>query len=117
MMNRETSIHSSDTLVVVAEPSWKSGLTARQVTEIAQARGNAVVLVASKVTHPNDVDLVQEIVGRPVAMAVPADDAVAETDRRGVALIDHAPESAALRAIESLVDGLVEGTMKGVGHR
>jgi CO dehydrogenase nickel-insertion accessory protein CooC1 len=87
------------------------------VTEIAQARGNAVVVVASKVTDPSDIDLVQEIVGRPVAVAVPADEAVAETDRRGVALIDHAPESPALRAIESLVDGLVEGTMKGIGDR
>ena len=104
----------ADTLLVVTEPSWKSALTARQVTEIARARGDAVVIVASKVTGPDDVDLVQEIVGQPVAAAVPADEAVATTDRRGVALIDHAPESPALRAIESLVDGLVDGTTKGV---
>jgi len=70
--------------------------------------------VASKVTGPEDIDLVQEILGQPVAAAVPADEAVAVTDRRGVALIDHAPESPALRAIESLVDGLVDGTTKGV---
>jgi len=107
----------ADTLLVVTEPTWKSALTARRVAEMADARGAAVVAVASKVTGPEDVELVEEILGRPVRAAVPADEAVAATDRRGVALIDHAPESPAVKAIESLVDGLVEGTMKGVGYR
>ncbi len=107
----------ADTLLVVTEPTWKSALTARRVAEMADARGAAVVAVASKVTGPEDVELVEEILGRPVRAVVPADEAVAATDRRGVALIDHAPESPAVKAIESLVDGLVEGTLKGVGYR
>lgn len=105
----------ADTMLVVTEPSWKSALTARQLTEIARARGDTVLPVASKVTDPGDVDLVQEILGAPVAASVPADEAVAATDRSGVALIDHAPESPAARAIERLVDGLVKGTIAGKG--
>lgn len=107
----------ADTLLVVTEPSWKSALTARRLVEIAEARGNIVVPVASKVMGPADVDLVQEVLGRPVAASVPADEAVAATDRRGEALIDHAPDSAAVRAIEDLVDGLVKGTIGGVRRR
>jgi len=73
--------------------------------------------VASKVTRPDDADLVQEVLGRPVVASVPADEAVAATDRRGVALIDDAPDSPAVRAIEELVDGLVRGTIRGTVNR
>lgn len=98
----------ADTLLVVTEPTWKSALTARRVAEIADARGAAVLPVASKVTGLADVALVERILSRRVAGTVPADEAVATTDRRGVALIDGAPESPAAKAIEGLVDGLVE---------
>lgn len=103
----------ADTLLMVVEPSWKSALTARRLVEIARARGDSVVPVASKVAGGADVDLVQEVLGQPVAAAVPADESVVDTDRRGLALIDHAPESPAARAIEGLVDELVEGTIGG----
>jgi hypothetical protein len=46
-----------------------------------------------------------------VAVSIPADEAVVATDRRGEALIDRAPDSPAVRAIEQLVDGLVRGTI------
>ena len=107
----------ADTLLVVTEPSWKSALTARQVAEIGEARDAAVLPIASKVTDRSDVTLVEEILGRPVAAEVPADEAVAASDRRGAALIDYAPEAPAVKAIESLVDRLVEGTMKGMVSR
>jgi CO dehydrogenase maturation factor len=101
----------ADTMLVVTEPSWKSALTTRRLVEIAQERGNTVLPVASKVTEPGDIDLVQEVLGQPVAASVPADEAVVATDRRGEALIDHAPDSPSVRAIEQLVDGLVRGTI------
>jgi CO dehydrogenase maturation factor len=107
----------ADMMLVVTEPSWKSALTARRLVEIAEERGNAVLPVASKVTRPDDADLVQEVLGRAVVASVPADEAVAATDRRGVALIDDAPDSPAVRAIEELVDGLVRGTIRGTVNR
>ena len=54
------------------------------------------------------------MLGEPVATAVPADDAAATADRLGLALIDHAPSSPAARAIERLVDGLLESTLGDV---
>jgi CO dehydrogenase maturation factor len=107
----------ADTMIVVTEPSWKSALTARRLAEIAQERGATVLPVASKVTGPGDIDLVQEVIGRPVVGSVPADETVARTDRMGVALIDHAPDSPAVRAIDELVDGLVRGTIRGAVDR
>ena len=108
----------ADTMIVVTEPSWKSALTARRLIEIAQERGNTVLPVASKVTRTGR--------HRPGAggarparswRSVPADETVARTDRMGVALIDHAPDSPAVRAIDELVDGLVRGTIRGAVDR
>jgi CO dehydrogenase nickel-insertion accessory protein CooC1 len=104
-------------MIVVTEPSWKSALTARRLAEIAQERGDIVLPVASKVSGPGDIDLVQEVLGRPVVASVPDDEMVARTDRMGVALIDHAPDSPAVQAIEELVDGLVRGTIRGAVDR
>lgn len=107
----------ADTLLLVAEPTWKSALTARRLAELATARGAAAVAVATKVTAPQDAERVAEIVGLPVAATIPADEAVLESDRLGVALIDHAPSCAAVRAIEDLAAGLVDGTIAPVAAR
>ena len=105
----------ADTYVVVAEPTWKSALTARRVARIARGRpGKRAVLVATKVGGEEDVGRVEELVGEPVAAAIPADGAVAEADRLGVALIDRAPSSPAALAIEDLVDELAAPKIPGV---
>ena len=104
----------ADTLLVVAEPTWKSALTARRLAVLAGQREVAVLPVASKVSGPGDSRFVEKVMGQPVAAAVPADEAVATTDRRGLALIDHAPSCPAARAIEDLLDGLVGGRLEGV---
>lgn len=107
----------ADTLVVLSEPTWKSALTARRLVDVARQRGTAVVLVASKVRSPADSARVREMTGERVSAAVPSDEAVATCDRIGAALIDHAPESAAARAIGELVEGLVEGRLAEVAGR
>lgn len=106
----------ADTLLLVAEPTWKSALTARRIARIARARRDppAIVVVANKVTGAADRARVARMLGEPVATAVPADDAAATADRLGLALIDHAPSSPAARAIERLVDGLLESTLGDV---
>ena len=107
----------ADTLLIVAEPTWKSALTARRLADVARQREATIVTVASKVGRAADVDRLQQMLGEPVAATVPADEAVAECDRMGVALIDHAPCSPAVRAIEDLVEGLVRGTLAPVAGR
>jgi Flp pilus assembly CpaE family ATPase len=80
--------------------------------DIARQREARVVTVASKVKSAGDSERLQQMLGEPVSASVPADEAVAACDREGLALIDHAPESPAARAIEGLVDGLVRDTLR-----
>ena len=96
------------TYLLVVEPTWKSALTARRIARIARSRGRArVLVVANKTGGDADADRVAELVGEPVFAAIPADDGVVAADRLGLAPIDHAPESAAVRAIEATVERLV----------
>ena len=104
----------ADTLLIVAEPTWKSALTARRLADVARQREATAFLVASKVRAPGDVERVEAMVGRSVAASVPADEAIAACDRRGVAPLDEVPDSAAVRAIEDLVERLVAGTLAPV---
>lgn len=107
----------ADTLLIVAEPTWKSALTARRLVDVAGQRDAKVVTVASKVRGAADVARVEQVLGEAVAASVPADEAVAACDRMGVALLDHAPGSPAVRAIEALVDRLVQGSPAPVAGR
>lgn len=93
--------------LLVVEPTWKSVLSARRIARIARSRGSVVLPVANKVEKSEGVELVEEVLKESVFGAIPADDAVADADRLGVALLDHAPGSEAVRAIEGLVDRLV----------
>lgn len=97
----------ADTLLIVAEPTWKSALTARRLADIARQREARTIVVASKVKSDDDIERVARMTREPVGAAVPADEAVAASDRMGVALLDHAPESPAVSAIGDLVEALV----------
>ncbi len=94
----------AETFVVVVQPGSQSVLTARRVARIARMRRDAkAVFVANRVKSEDDVRLVEKMVGEPVLATVPVDDDVAYAERMGVAPIDHAPDSAAIRAIGELV--------------
>ncbi|MDQ6605283.1 MAG: hypothetical protein M3Z06_01890 [Actinomycetota bacterium] len=97
----------ADTFVLVVEPSWKSALTARRIATILRSTPGATVLpVASKVTGAGDRRAVEKMLGEPVVLAIPADRAVGIAERAGLAPIDHAPRSPAMRAIETLAETL-----------
>ena len=99
------------TVVVVAEPTAKSLLSARRLARLALAKHppESVVAVASKVRRPDDVDLVAERSGLPVVGAVPWDDEFAAAEQAGLAPVDAAPDSAGVRGVASLLDRLQEG--------
>ena len=91
-------------LLVVAEPTAQSLLTARRVARVASMRdGLEIAFVASKVRDASQRRRIEEFLG-PLAGELPLDPAVAEAERLGVAPIDHAPGCAAVQAVESLVD-------------
>ena len=103
-------------VLVVVEPTAHSLLSARRLARMAHLalRGDAagsvrrVLAVASKVREPDDAELVARRSGLEVVASVPWDEELADAERRGLAPIDAAPGSAAVRAVESLVDRLAE---------
>lgn len=98
------------TVLVVVEPMAKSLLAARRLARLAggEAAPGRLVAVANKVRHPADVELVQRRSGLGIVGAVPWDEALASAERRGHAPIDDAPDTPAVRAVESLVSYLAE---------
>lgn len=95
------------TVLIVVEPMAKSLLSGRRLARLQFIDDPPrVVAVANKVRDEGDVERVEERTGLQVVGAVPLDDALAEADRRGLALLDHAPDSAAVQAIDSLVERL-----------
>ena len=104
------------TFLVLAEPTWKSALTARRTARIVASRGGRALLVATKSEGAADARRIGELVGEPVFASIPADDSVAAADRAGAALLDHAPSSPAARAIEDLLDDVARrGAVRGFG--
>ncbi|MDQ3946379.1 MAG: hypothetical protein M3357_14745 [Actinomycetota bacterium] len=95
------------TVVVVAEPTAKSLLSARRLARLATGTDSPrVVAVARKVRQAGDVEMVARRSGLEVVGAVPWDEAVAEAERQGLAPVDGARESPGVRAVESLMDRL-----------
>lgn len=100
--------HYADTFLVVIEPTAKGLLSAKRLLRLADAEdGPHMFAVANKVRDDDDVDRIARRTGLDVIAAVPDDDAVVEAERGGLAVVDHAPESPTVRAVESLVGRLL----------
>lgn len=101
------------TFVLVVEPTSQSLLAARRIARVVSQRpGATVVAVANKVAATADVDRVAAFLGTPASVVVPADDDVVAAERGGVALVDRAPASLALAAVEGLADLLERSTLR-----
>jgi CO dehydrogenase maturation factor len=99
----------AQTMVAVVEPTVKSFMTARRLRRLARVPdGPTLLVLANKVGSRSDVGRIEEETGLPVVGAVPYDEAVRDADRAGVALVDHAPDSAATASISSFVASLRE---------
>jgi CO dehydrogenase maturation factor len=95
------------TYLVVVEPTWPSALAARRVARVARARdATDIRFVASKVRGKRDLRHVERLIGEPLFASVPLDPAVADAERKGIALLDAAPDSEAVAAIGRLGDEL-----------
>ncbi len=94
--------------LLVVEPTWQGMLTARRIVKIVrQQRDDAEFsLIVNKVTPEADVARAEQFLGVPLLGTVPADEDVRRAERAGVALLDAAPDSAAVAAIERLADAL-----------
>ena len=109
-LSRGTARHV-DTLLIVAEPYFKSLETARRSSSLARDLGiPGVRMVANKVRTTRDETALREFAGRhdlAIAAVVPYDDAIVEADEQGVALIDYRPDAPSVTAIRRLATDLV----------
>ena len=91
--------------VVVVEPTSQSALTGRRVARIARGPlGADVIFVASKVSGSEERRRVERLLGEPVELEIPADQAVRDAERRHLAVLDAAPDSPVVRAVAQLAD-------------
>jgi CO dehydrogenase maturation factor len=100
-----------DAMIIVVEPTRRSLGTASQIKKLAQDIGlRSLWLVGNKVRDEAEAAFLQaETPGIPVLGVLPADLAVQEADRLGIAVYDHVP--ALRRAAEQIANTLVEKTI------
>ena len=102
---------SVDLVLIVVEPTPKSIEVAQRAAAIAAERTvGPVRFVANKMRGPEDLALLASSLGdalRPPYTLVPEDDGVHDADRDGVAVLDHAPDGPAVRAIAALAAELL----------
>ena len=99
-------------LLAVAEPYYRSLETTGRLVPLARELGlERVWVVANKVRNERDEAAIREYCARrsfEIVGVVPFDEAVAEADRLGRALIDERPTAAAVVAVDALTDILVD---------
>jgi CO dehydrogenase maturation factor len=101
----------ASTVLIVVEPTAKSLLSGRRLARMADLdpdNPKKVLVVASKVREPDDVEMIAKGTGLEVVASVPWDEALAEAERRQLAPIDFAPDCPAVLAVELLVERLSE---------
>ena len=107
--SRGTPRHA-DVVLTVLEPYYRSLETGARVADQARELGvKRVLAVANKVRSPADAQAIESFCksrGLELLGTVPHDDAILEADREGRALLDHAPSSPAVRAIQEIADRL-----------
>lgn len=100
----------ADVVLVVTEPAMSSMLSAKRLARLGQQGEGSptVAAIANKTRRDDDAALVAERSGLPVWASVPLDPEVREAEFRGLAPIDHAPDSATVQAVRSLLEHLRE---------
>jgi CO dehydrogenase maturation factor len=102
---------NSDLVILVAEPYFRSLEAVRlQARLAAESPIKRMVVVANKIRNDADRHSIEEFCLREqlsMIGAIPWDSAVLDADAARTSLIDFAPRSSAIRAIESIVEFVV----------
>ena len=108
--SRGTTRHA-DAIVAVLEPYYRSLETAARVVDLARELGvRSVHAVANKVRGDADAKAITDFCRAhdlTLLGVVPHDDAVLEADRDGGAVLDRAPSSPSMKAVEQIADRLL----------
>lgn len=97
-----------DAVLVVVEPTAKSLEVGQRAAALAVEKSlGRVVVVASRIRHQADLDMVTSLFSGYEVVPVPDDPAIVAADRAGVAPLDMAPDSPAVKALCELARGLL----------
>jgi CO dehydrogenase maturation factor len=97
---------AEDTLLVVTDATRKSLEVARRLLHIAGELGiGRIVLVGNRLKH-GEMDRITEELAGVETVGIPEDEEVLDADRHGAAVLDAAPQGAAVGAIRQLVHRL-----------
>ena len=96
-----------DVVVVVVEPTAKSLEVGRRAADLViETSLGRLALVANRVRDEDDVVRIAAVFPDLEPVLVPEDQAIVDAERRGLAPLDAAPDSAAVRALVGLAEGL-----------
>lgn len=102
-----------DSMLVVAEPYYKSLEVAGRTAELARELGiGRVYAVANKARDERDVNAVREYFARrgvPLLAIVPFDESVMEADRRGIAPMDVGRKTPVQVEVEKIAQDVFVG--------
>jgi len=97
-----------DVVVVVVEPTAKSLEVGRRAADLVTDTDlGRLVITANRVRDERDVERIAAIFPDAQLVLVPDDQEIVEAERRGIAPLDAAPDSAAVRALVRLAEGLL----------
>ncbi|MGI8945262.1 MAG: hypothetical protein ACR2GL_03365, partial [Thermoleophilaceae bacterium] len=96
----------ADLVVIVANPTAKSIDVARRALEVAEEKAD-VLVVANRVSGPEDIEAIAGGLGREPDVVVPEDPVISGADRDGEAPIDADADAPGVLAIQALAERLV----------
>lgn len=97
-----------DVVVVVVEPTPKSLEVGRRAADVVrESRLGRLVVMANRVRDADDAARVAAAFPGMDPVLVPDDEEIVRAERRGVAPLDAAPDSAAVRALVGLAEDLI----------
>lgn len=97
-----------DTVLVVVEPTAKSLEVGQRAAALAvEKQLGRVIVVASRIRHDADLEMVSTMFAGYEVVAIPDDPAIVAADRAGVAPLDTAPDSPAVQALCQLARSLL----------
>ena len=103
---RRGTVRHVDTMLVVTEPYFRSLETAGRLADLGREFGLLrIVAVANKVRTSDEEQAIRDYCDRhsiEVGALIPFDPAVTGADNAGLALLDVAPHSEAVRQIQAL---------------
>lgn len=108
-LGRGTS-RGMDALITVVEPGQNSINTVERIQKLAHDIGvDTVFAVGNKIMDDEDQAAIEFTLNKlqiPLLTTIPFDKAIRQANLKGIAPLDHAPESPAIKAIHSIIPQL-----------